>query len=150
MCCRVQSCAGGFRRQTTKGAALQSVHAMALKKHCQEVKQCPGLAPSPLVQSSPPDSAETNREGRCEEEWLVNNFPFSVRGLERSRVGQMLLKWEGKGLFKGEGQSAVAVPCSRSSWCQYTGRWETGRNWVLGGISTAYGGTQANFENSPM
>lgn len=121
----MQSCASGFRRQTTKGAAPQSVHVMALKKRCQAVKQCPGLAPPPPVQSSPPDSAKTNREGRCEEERLVNNFPFSVRGLERSRVGQMLLKWEGKGLLKGEGQSAVAVPCSRSSWCQRTGggRW---------------------------
>ena len=98
------------------------------------------------MQPGPPDSAKMNREERCEEERLINNFPFSVRGLERSGIGQMLLKWEGKGFFKGEGQSAIAVPCSRCSWCQCTGggRWEALAE-LMEGPST-----QDNFENSSV
>lgn len=67
--CRVQSCAGRFVRQATKGAGAQSVQeAMAPKMYYQAVKQCPGLAPSPLVQSDPPDSDKMNGGERCEEE----------------------------------------------------------------------------------
>jgi len=66
-CCRVQTRAGGFVRQTIKGAAPQSVQAMALKTHYWAVRQCPGLASSPPVQSGPPDSATVKGEERCEE-----------------------------------------------------------------------------------
>lgn len=139
----MQSCAGGFGRQARKTAAPQSVQAVAPQMHYQAVRQCPGLAPSPLVQSDHPDSVKMNGEERCEEERLINNFPFSVRGPERSRIGHMLLKWEGKGPFKGGGQqSAIAVPWSRSFRVPVYGRWVALAQ-LMEGLNT-----QANFENS--
>lgn len=85
------------------------------------------------MQNNPSDSAKINRGERCEEEGLTNNLPFSVLGLERSRIGQMQLKWEGKGLFERQVLLLCLAHAPLGASVQ-----RVGRNGEVGGVRTAY------------